>query len=77
MQPKIIPNFSIFRLNLRKIKYNPTTNIFTIGVTMSVHEYINQTLENIKKSSPGQTTFLQAATEVLHTLEPLLEKEKK
>lgn len=44
---------------------------------MSVHEYISQTLENIKKSSPGQTTFLQAATEVLHTLEPLLEKEKK
>ena len=44
---------------------------------MSVHEYISQTLENIKKSSPGQTTFLQAATEVLHTLEPLLTREKK
>jgi len=44
---------------------------------MRAKEYINQTLENIKKSSPGQNTFLQAATEVLHSLEPLLQAEDK
>ncbi|QQF52307.1 glutamate dehydrogenase [Campylobacter fetus] len=44
---------------------------------MGVHEYINHTLEHIKKTSPGQNTFLQAATEVLHSLEPLLSAEDK
>ncbi|KAA6226439.1 MULTISPECIES: NADP-specific glutamate dehydrogenase [unclassified Campylobacter] len=44
---------------------------------MNVKEYINYTLERIKQSSPGQNTFLQAATEVLHSLEPLLEAQEK
>ncbi|MDL2346329.1 NADP-specific glutamate dehydrogenase [Campylobacter hyointestinalis] len=44
---------------------------------MGVHDYINQTLEHIKRTSPGQTTFLQAATEILRSLEPLLSKEDK
>ncbi len=44
---------------------------------MGVHEYINDTLEKIRRTSPGQTTFLQAATEILHSLEPLLSREDK
>lgn len=44
---------------------------------MGVHEYMNKTLEHIKRTSPGQNTFLQAATEVLHSLEPLLKREDK
>ncbi|CUU77719.1 glutamate dehydrogenase [Campylobacter hyointestinalis subsp. hyointestinalis] len=44
---------------------------------MGVHDYINQTLEHIKRTSPGQNTFLQAATEILRSLEPLLSKEDK
>ncbi|ALV25259.1 glutamate dehydrogenase [Campylobacter iguaniorum] len=44
---------------------------------MGVHEYIDQTLEHIKRTSPGQTTFLQAATEILRNLEPLLSREDK
>ncbi|NDJ28131.1 NADP-specific glutamate dehydrogenase [Campylobacter sp. MIT 12-8780] len=37
--------------------------------------YINKVLENIKKAS--QPTFLQAATEVLHSIEPILKADKR
>lgn len=44
---------------------------------MQAHDYISRVLENIKNTSLGQVTFLQAATEILRNLEPLLEREDK
>lgn len=44
---------------------------------MNAHDYISQVLENIKNTSLGQTTFLQAATEILRALEPVLDREPK
>ena len=35
---------------------------------------INELLEYLKRTSPGQDEFHQAAEEVLHSLEPLFEK---
>ena len=35
-------------------------------------EYIEKTMEWIKKTNPGQGVFVQAATEVLNSLEPLI-----
>ena len=40
-------------------------------------EYVNKILEGLKKSNPGQDIFIQAATEVLHSLAPLLSREEK
>ncbi|MCD8213638.1 MAG: NADP-specific glutamate dehydrogenase [Campylobacter sp.] len=40
-------------------------------------EYVNKILEGLKKSSPGQDVFIQAATEVLYNLDPLLKREDK
>ena len=37
-------------------------------------EYIEKTMEWIKKTNPGQDVFVQAATEVLNSLEPLVKK---
>ncbi len=39
--------------------------------------YIQCVIDNLKKTSPAQPEFYQAVTEVLHSLRPLLEKEKK
>lgn len=39
-------------------------------------QYINETLEKIQATSPRQPIFFQAATEVLNSLEPLLESNK-
>lgn len=39
-------------------------------------QYINETLEKIQTISPRQPIFFQAATEVLNSLEPLLESNK-
>lgn len=39
--------------------------------------YINGVLEDIKRKNPGQEVFIQAATEVLTSLVPLLEREDK
>ncbi|CAD7288782.1 NAD-specific glutamate dehydrogenase [Campylobacter majalis] len=39
--------------------------------------YINRVLEGLKNSNIGQLTFIQAATEVLYSLEPLLQRENK
>ena len=39
--------------------------------------YIQSTMERLKKSSPAQTEFYQAAEEVLMSLSPLLEKDAK
>ncbi|MCD6280888.1 MAG: NADP-specific glutamate dehydrogenase [Deltaproteobacteria bacterium] len=36
-----------------------------------------QVLENLKKRNPNEPTFLQSATEVLESLEPVLERNKK
>ena len=35
---------------------------------------LNELLEYLKRTSPGQFEFHQAAEEVLHSLEPLFEK---
>ena len=40
-------------------------------------EYVSRILENLKKANPGQDVFIQAATEVLHSLDPLLQRENK
>ena len=37
-------------------------------------EYIEKTMEWIKRTNPGQGVFVQAATEVLNSLEPLIKK---
>ncbi len=39
-------------------------------------QYINETLEKIQTISPRQPIFFQAATEVLNSLELLLESKK-
>lgn len=39
--------------------------------------YALKILENLKIANPGQDVFIQAATEVLHSLDPLLKKEAK
>lgn len=39
--------------------------------------YIQKTIDHLKKTSPAQHEFYQAATEVLSTLRPLLEKDPK
>jgi len=44
---------------------------------MQTKAYIETVLDSIKLNSPGEAEFYQAADEVLHTLEPLLEKEPK
>ena len=44
---------------------------------MDGRAYINATLERIKQISPGQTVFFQAATEILNSLQPLLDKDSK
>ena len=40
-------------------------------------EYISKILDNLKFANPGQEVFIQAVTEVLHSLNPLLKKEGK
>ncbi|MBR8463470.1 NADP-specific glutamate dehydrogenase [Campylobacter sp. faydin G-24] len=42
-----------------------------------MNAYINKILEDLRRSSPGQDVFIQAATEVLFNLEPLLKRENK
>lgn len=39
--------------------------------------YVQEVLENLKKKNPDQPEFIQAATEVLTSLEPVLEKNPK
>ena len=39
--------------------------------------YVANILEDIKRKNPGQEVFIQAATEVLTSLEPLLKREDK
>ncbi|MDO5045220.1 NADP-specific glutamate dehydrogenase [Campylobacter sp.] len=40
-------------------------------------EYVDSMMERIKATNPGQAVFVQAATEVLYSLEPLLKREPK
>lgn len=40
-------------------------------------EYVSKMMEHIKRANPGQDVFVQAATEVLYSLEPLLKRESK
>lgn len=42
---------------------------------MSAKEYVAEVLEYVKESSPGQSEFYQAATEVFESLVPLLEED--
>jgi len=39
--------------------------------------YVHEVLETVKKRNPGETEFHQAATEVLESLEPVVERHKK
>ena len=39
--------------------------------------YVSQTLEQLKKKNPGEPEFIQAATEVLTSLEPVIEANPK
>ena len=39
--------------------------------------YIEQTIADLKRSSPAQTEFYQAVEEILNSLEPLLEKNQR
>ena len=39
--------------------------------------YVSQTLEQLKKKTPGEPEFIQAATEVLTSLEPVIEANPK
>ncbi len=39
--------------------------------------YVHEVLESLKRSSPAQAEFYQAAEEVLESLQPLLEKDKR
>ncbi|MBQ9876917.1 MAG: NADP-specific glutamate dehydrogenase, partial [Campylobacter sp.] len=39
--------------------------------------YVSNILEDIKRKNPGQEVFIQAATEVLYSLEPLIKREDK
>ena len=39
--------------------------------------YVSNILEDIKRKNPGQEVFIQAATEVLYSLEPLIKREEK
>lgn len=43
----------------------------------TTRSYINSVLEDIKRKNPGQEIFLQAATEILYSLAPLIEREEK
>lgn len=38
------------------------------------NEYLNNVLETVKKRNPGEPEFIQAVTEVLETLEPVIER---
>ena len=40
-------------------------------------QYVNEVLENLKKKYPWETEFLQAATEVLNSLAPVVDKDPK
>ena len=42
-----------------------------------MHAYIAEVLNNLKAKAPWETEFLQAAEEVLESIEPLIEKEAK
>ncbi len=39
--------------------------------------YVNQTLERIREKNPGEPAFLQSVTEVLESLRPVLERNKR
>jgi glutamate dehydrogenase (NADP+) len=40
-------------------------------------QYVTEVLESLKKKAPWEALFIQAATEILHSLDPVLEKEPK
>jgi glutamate dehydrogenase (NADP+) len=40
-------------------------------------QYVNEVLESLKKKAPWETLFIQAATEILHSLIPVLDREPK
>ena len=40
-------------------------------------QYIDEVLEGLKKRAPWETLFIQAATEILHSLAPVLDQEPK
>ena len=40
-------------------------------------QYVNEVLETLKKKAPWETLFIQATTEILNSLAPVLEKEPK
>jgi glutamate dehydrogenase (NADP+) len=40
-------------------------------------QYVDEVLEGLKKRAPWETLFIQAATEILHSLAPVLDREPK
>lgn len=42
-----------------------------------MNTYINSVLENLKRANPSQDVFIQAATEVLYSLSPLIDRDAK
>ena len=40
-------------------------------------QYVDEVLEGLKRRAPWETLFIQAATEILHSLAPVLDKEPK
>ena len=40
-------------------------------------QYVNEVLEGLKKKDPWESLFIQAATEILNSLAPVLDKEPK
>jgi len=40
-------------------------------------QYVNEVLESLKKKAPWETLFIQAATEILNSLAPVMDKEPK
>jgi glutamate dehydrogenase (NADP+) len=40
-------------------------------------QYVNEVLEGLKKKAPWETLFIQAATEILNSLAPVMDKEPK
>ena len=39
-------------------------------------QYVDEVLEGLKKKAPWESLFIQAATEILHSLAPVLDKDE-
>ena len=53
------------------------TNTVEVGKMATKSSYVQSVMEGVQKRNPGETEFLQAVTEVLDSLGPVVEKHKK